>query len=339
MKLDDLAKIAGVSRTTVSYVVNGKAKEYRVSDKTIEKVTALIKKYQYKPNAIAAGLRAGKTNTIGLIIPDFENISYARIANALENRCRTEGYQLIITCSNDHACNEQDCAKNLLLRKVDALIVSTCLDEPHSFYQTYANKIPIIYLDRPVADQQSLMVLSEDQNDAYQLAKQLCQRSSPQAKTLFLGALADLPVSQQRQAGFEQLMQSQKRSATILYAEQFSKEAASVAFSTWIKENGLPDNIFITSLTLLRGVILALLQSYQTIPPSLTIATFGNHEMLDLMSNPIICAEQNHSEIVEALWRFIEAKLTKQKTPLLASVVTIPRHLLIKKGGLADNIL
>ncbi|HBO37094.1 MAG TPA: catabolite repressor/activator, partial [Pasteurellaceae bacterium] len=106
MKLDELAKLAGVSRTTVSYVVNGKAKQYRVSDNTIARVDALIKKYDFKPNAMAAGLRAGKSNTIGLIIPDFENLSYAKIANELERRCRENGYQLLIACSNDDINNE-----------------------------------------------------------------------------------------------------------------------------------------------------------------------------------------------------------------------------------------
>ena len=47
MKLDELAKLAGVSRTTVSYVVNGKAKEYRVSDKSIQNVQALIEQYKF----------------------------------------------------------------------------------------------------------------------------------------------------------------------------------------------------------------------------------------------------------------------------------------------------
>ena len=112
MKLDELAKLAGVSCTTVSYVVNGKAKQYRVSDSTIEKVEALIKQYDFKPNAMAASLRVGKSKTIGLIIPDFENISYAKIANNLENRLREKGYQLLISCSNDKVKNEQDCVKH-----------------------------------------------------------------------------------------------------------------------------------------------------------------------------------------------------------------------------------
>lgn len=81
MKLDEIARLAGVSRTTASYVINGKAKQYRVSDKTVEKVMAVVREHNYHPNAVAAGLRAGRTRSIGLVIPDTENTSYTRIAN------------------------------------------------------------------------------------------------------------------------------------------------------------------------------------------------------------------------------------------------------------------
>lgn len=73
MKLDEIARLAGVSRTTASYVINGKAKQYRVSDKTVEKVMAVVREHNYHPNAVAAGLRAGRTRSIGLVIPDLEN--------------------------------------------------------------------------------------------------------------------------------------------------------------------------------------------------------------------------------------------------------------------------
>lgn len=49
MKLDEIARLAGVSRTTASYVINGKAKQYRVSDKTVEKVMAVVREHNYHP--------------------------------------------------------------------------------------------------------------------------------------------------------------------------------------------------------------------------------------------------------------------------------------------------
>ncbi len=99
MKLDEIARLAGISPTTASYVINGKAKQYRVSDKTVEKVMAVVREHNYHPNAVAAGLRAGRTRSIGLVIPNLENTSYTRIANYLERQARQRGYQLLIACS------------------------------------------------------------------------------------------------------------------------------------------------------------------------------------------------------------------------------------------------
>lgn len=90
MKLDEIARLAGVSRTTASYVINGKAKQYRVSDKTVEKVMAVVREHNYHPNAVAAGLRAGRTRSIGLrsriwktpAIPGLQIISNVRRVSA-----------------------------------------------------------------------------------------------------------------------------------------------------------------------------------------------------------------------------------------------------------------
>ncbi len=93
MKLDEIARLAGVSRTTASYVINGKAKQYRVSDKTVEKVMAVVREHNYHPNAVAAGLRAGRTRSIGLVIltlktratPVSQTILSARHASVATN--------------------------------------------------------------------------------------------------------------------------------------------------------------------------------------------------------------------------------------------------------------
>jgi len=78
MTLDEIAKLAGVSKTTASYVINGKAKKYRISEKTQLKVMAVVDKHNYRPDHAASSLRAGSSRSFGLIIPDLENSSYAR---------------------------------------------------------------------------------------------------------------------------------------------------------------------------------------------------------------------------------------------------------------------
>ena len=146
MKLDEIARLAGVSRTTASYVINGKAKQYRVSDKTVEKVMAVVREHNYHPNAVAAGLRAGRTRSIGLVIPDLENTSYTRIANYLERQARQRGYQLLIACSEDQPDNEMRCIEHLLQRQVDAIIVAGDVFDtgsPPSYARTLYNRFVV----------------------------------------------------------------------------------------------------------------------------------------------------------------------------------------------------
>ncbi len=194
MKLDEIARLAGVSRTTASYVINGKAKQYRVSDKTVEKVMAVVREHNYHPNAVAAGLRAGRTRSIGLVIPDLENTSYTRIANYLERQARQRGYQLLIACSEDQPDNEMRCIEHLLQRQVDAIIVSTSLPPEHPFYQRWANDpFPIVALDRALDREHFTSVVGADRDDAEMLAAEL--RTFPGETVLYLGALPELSVS------------------------------------------------------------------------------------------------------------------------------------------------
>ena len=84
MKLSDIARLAGVSVTTASYVINGKAEQQRISSSTVERVRAVVEAHGFTPNPQAAGLRSRHTRTLGFILPDLENPSYARIAKQLE---------------------------------------------------------------------------------------------------------------------------------------------------------------------------------------------------------------------------------------------------------------
>ncbi|PJG83123.1 catabolite repressor/activator [Caviibacterium pharyngocola] len=311
MKLDEIAKLAGVSRTTVSYVVNGKAKQYRVSDKTIERVQALIEEHDFKPNAMAAGLRAGKSNTIGLIIPDFENVSYAKIANQLENRFRQCGYQLLIACTNDNPENEIECAKHLFRRQIDALIVSTALPADTPFYQE--SNVPVFGFDRRIISDDVINVLTDDEDDAYRLAMNLRKKKKGKS-ILFFGALPDLPISRERERGFRRAFSDDKKTEIdYLYASRFHKEEAAEIFEQWLTENPLPQRIFVTSLTLLQGVFQILLRQQKRIPKDLIIATFGDHEMLEVLGNEIVCAVQNHPKIVQSLLNLVINKLNNKK--------------------------
>lgn len=312
MKLDEIAKLAGVSKTTASYVINGKAKKYRVSDSTIERVMAIVNKYNFQPNAIAAGLRAGKTNSIGLIIPDLENISYTRIANYLEYNIRQAGYQLLISCSEDNLEIEKQCIFHLKQRHVDAIVVSSSLISDGSFYDDWDNNhTPILALDRPLPIEKFRSILGSDKADSESLAIQFSEFVSD--NIVYVGALPSMSVSQYREQGFKSGIKGIKNEVTYLYAKDYSRDSAKELFNQWLNIHPIPLSLFVTSFSLLQGVIDAILSKDGAIPSQMIMATFGDSELLDFLPCRVLSLAQNHKRIAEITVETLMASLNEQQ--------------------------
>lgn len=333
MKLEEIAFLAGVSKTTASYVINGKAKEYRVSDKTIAKVMAIVKKHNYYPNAVAAGLREGKTRSIGIIIPDLENSSYTRIASYLEQLVRKEGYQLLLSCSDDNPEIEKECVAHLKRRRVDAIILSSSFvsDSDYAFYDNWQNsKIPLFALDRTLSTKKFRNIVGADKDDAQTLAQTF--NHFVQGKAVYLGALPNLSVSQHRLEGFKAVSLNDCDSVEFLYANNYSRQDADTAFSKWLNDHELPNGIFTTSFSLLQGTIDAILRKFGHLPETLTIATFGDNELLDFLPCKMISLSQDHKEIVEVTIKLLLDYLHQQDYQ--SGTTVIPRKL-IYRGNLS----
>lgn len=300
MKLDDIARLAGVSRTIASYVINGKAKQYRVSIKTEAKVLAVVAHYNYQPNVIAAGLRDGHSRSIGLILPDLENPSYSRIASLLEQRVRLKGYQLLIASSNDNPLNEMHCVEHFLQRRVEALVISSTLPAEHPFYsQQIDSNLPIIALDRALSPKHFSSIVGDDQRDAKILARAL--KAYNFSSLLFLGAAPELSVSALREKGFREGWGSDSRPVEFLYSAGYHRQQGRDIFEQFIRQRQPPEALFISAFALLQGAIDACIQYYGQLPKKLIIATFGDHELLDFLPCPVLAVGQRHQEIVNQL--------------------------------------
>lgn len=338
MKLEQIAMLAGVSRTTASYVINGKAKQYRVSDDTIRKVMAIVNEYNYQPNAVAAGLRAGKTRTIGIIIPDFENISYTRIANYIEQLVRKEGYQLLLSCSEDNPEIEKECVKHLKQRRVDALIISSSFiaESDYAFYNDWQNyDIPLFALDRTLSTYEFRNIIGADKEDSKMLAKAFSQFVN--GKIVYIGALPNLSVSQMRMQGFKEIALNKNNGNKVdfLCANNYSRRDAEITFSHWLMNNELPNGIFSTSFSLLQGTIDAILKKYGHLPDNLTIATFGDNELLDFLPCKMIALSQDHKTISEVTIKLLLDSLHNKDYQ--SGTTVIPRRLIYRGCLSRDN--
>ena len=120
----DVAKIAGVSRATVSYVLNGLSEGSRVviSEETRKKVNEAIDELGYVPDASAQALRTGNTKNIGLIIPDMDNPHFWENADGVEKEALASGYSLILSSMELNIEYGEDLFKDLSRQRIDGLI-------------------------------------------------------------------------------------------------------------------------------------------------------------------------------------------------------------------------
>jgi LacI family transcriptional regulator len=120
----DVARLAGVSRATVSYVVNGLTSgRVPISEETRQRVLEAIEELGYEPDARARALRSGHTKAIGLIIPDIRNPHFWETADGAEQEARSLGYHLLLSSADLNPEYGKDVFRDLSGRRIDGLIL------------------------------------------------------------------------------------------------------------------------------------------------------------------------------------------------------------------------
>ena len=121
-KIQDVARLAGVSTTTVSRVLNNRG---YISEETREKVNKAMKELNYFPNDVARSLFNKRTNLIGVILPTVSNPFFGELTFYIENICNSLGYKILLCNSLDNIDNEEKYLEMLMRNQVDGIIVGT----------------------------------------------------------------------------------------------------------------------------------------------------------------------------------------------------------------------
>lgn len=162
--LKDIAESLGVSKALVSLVLNGKGDERGINKQTQEKVRVKAKELNYIPNQYARGLRIGRTNTIGVIVPDISNVFYGQLCKAIEQEAYDKGYNLIISNTYEDVQKEKKLISDLINRNIDGLILASSFDSKNEIDGLREDKFPLVLVDRVFDDfnVDSVSVSNED---------------------------------------------------------------------------------------------------------------------------------------------------------------------------------
>jgi len=141
--LKDVARLAGVSVSTVSYVFNGKK---TVRPETAKRIHDAIAETGYYPNYAARSLKTNQTHSVGIVVADFSNIFYIDVLSGIEGRLAQSGYSSIVSNSRNSAQTESDNLRSLVHRNIDGILLLGTGNNTTKMIGEL--KVPVVSVDR-----------------------------------------------------------------------------------------------------------------------------------------------------------------------------------------------
>ncbi len=174
----DVAEKAGLSVATVSLVLNNKPS--RISEATKEYVRKVAKEMDYRPSQLAVNLKKMRSNTIGLIVSDIRNSFYSSLAKGIEDKCRENGWNMILCNTNDLAEREKEYIEVLYSKGVEGIVLGMASTGSYetakrSVELMHAKKIPFVLLDRSVVSDVCNAVVADHEKGGYAATRHLLE--------------------------------------------------------------------------------------------------------------------------------------------------------------------
>lgn len=268
--LSDIAKMANVSKSTVSRYLNNGA----VSQKTREKLDEIVQETGYQPNLFAQSLKAEKTNMIGVIIPRFNSPSTNQVMEGIDTVAHEEGIQLMIMNSNLDIERTKKNIKSLQRQRVEAIILFATAIDSELTEQLKTSKIPILLVG------QELKNIPFFTYQDYEAGKMIAQHAidNGHRKLLFVGVTEeDYAVGVLRKKGFYDV--AKENGASVRFIEtEFSRKPSYEKALKYLPEM---EETYIAAATdhIAIGIFNAGMELGIKIPEDLSLSGFGGYSV------------------------------------------------------------
>lgn len=313
--IKDVAKMANVSISTVSRVVN---KKEGVSEALEIKIKAAIANLKYKPNTVARALKAKTTKSLGLIVPSIENAIFPLLIRVIEDTAKRYGYTTILCNSNGNVEEEAKYLELLVEKQVDGILFDAMGFYNERFEVVNDNNTPIVILGNKIEGFNVLNIEVDNYIGAYNAVDYLLKSGNRDIVFMFGQLEADSAISN-RFKGYKMALEDNN----IPYREEL------VVKGTWAFEGGIVaanellsrgvkfDSVFAANDMIAIGCMEKLIDSGYKIPEDISVMGYDDIPIasiirphLSTVHNPI---KDFGIEAVKTILRTIYAK--NGKTP------------------------
>ena len=297
--LQDIASQLNISKATVSIVLNGRGDEKRVSKETQEKIIQFARENNYQANHLARGLSLGRSDTIGLVVPNIGDNYFARIARRVERKARRSGYNVVFSSTGENKERESELIQTMLSRGVDGLILASSQKNQEDILELKKSQFPFVLIDRCYPELETNYVGEDNEGGAFQATNQLLKTG--RKRIGFVTLKTGLEVIHQRQAGYQLSLKEKGLPIEDEWIRELEYEYTEADMLEHIKSlvqapSNIEGIVFVTHFLAASGMR-ALKDINVRIPEDVALVSFGQMNAFDLVDPPVTSIIQPVDEL------------------------------------------
>lgn len=328
--IKDIARIAGVSVATVSYVLNKKEGQ-RISEDTKKKIFEIAETINYTPNKIARSLQNNKSKLLGLIVADISNDFYSSIARSLEDRALKLGYTLIIGSSDENAEKFEKLIELFSQQQVDGMIVAPVVGSEIVLQKLIDKNYPVVTIDRYLKGVDVPAVILNNREIAETTTSHLLEKDFDEI--IYIGYDTKLPHLLDRKLGFDtSIVDSVKNiiKKNILVGLENITEEIQTKLKEALGENPKNIALYFSSNKLAVAGLAYLVRNNIKVPEQVSVLAFDETEAYKLFPADITYVKQPLEEMADEAIKLLDLQINEYSTT--AKKITLSGNLIIKKS-------
>jgi DNA-binding LacI/PurR family transcriptional regulator len=286
LRIGDVARLAGVSNATVSRVLSGSP---RVRPEARERVLAVTTRFGYQPSHLARHLRKGRTDVVGVVVPDIENPHFASMVRAVEDAMFRRGHQILLCNTSDDAAKQSAYLEVLAAERVLGVVLSPSHQDDPRIAHLLDLGIPVVAFDRTVTDPRADSVTVDNGGAAEQATRLLIDLGH--RRIGFIAGLPGVETADERLAGYVCGLADVGLEAMVRQGD-FSLEGGRRATAQLIAERPAVTALLVTNNHMTLGALEALREGGVRVPDDIALAAFDDPPWARLIDPPLTVLAQ-----------------------------------------------
>lgn len=336
--IKDIAKVGGVSHTTVSRALRGHP---AISEETAGRIRQIADELGYVPNTVARGLKTNRSGALGVIVRRIVDPYFSEVLSGIEDTLYAEGYSLFLAASNRDPEREEAIVRAMSERRVDGVIIcSTQVGAAHR-QQLERFGVPTVLINNQAAEDITHSVYHDDAFGSSQLTEHLLNLGH--TRIAYLGNKRGGRTSDERRHGYKQALLKQgltAQSELIVDGPNGLAEGGATGAHQLLDMEERPTGIVCYNDVMAIGAMQALQEAGLSIPFDCSVTGFDNIELAAFTNPALTTFDQPKYDIGRQAALMMLRLLDKQgdETWKLSSDILTLRGQLIRRNSTAPLI-